>query len=98
MTTDQADEVVTDPGAPGYEPMAVIAAGLAAQARGEEVDQDAMEDAATLVCAASLVRAGMSMDTALRLFAERDYTFKFTYDGKTDELGVEVVWDDEDEQ
>lgn len=81
---------VTDPDPPCYEPMAVIAAGLAAHARGEEVDQDAMEDAALLVCTANLVARGIPAETVERWFRDRDYEFRFTYDGADDELGVSV--------
>lgn len=79
---------------PPQHPMTVIAAGLAAHARGEEVDEDAMEEACTLAAAAELVRAGLDIDTVQRMFENRDHTFKVAYDRDTDELTVDVVWTD----
>jgi hypothetical protein len=77
-------------------PMAVIAMGLAAHARGEPVNQAKMEDAATLVTAAQLVRSGLAFDVVERMFHDRPHVFRFTYDGDTDELGVSVDWTDEE--
>lgn len=80
------------------DPMAYIATQLAAYARGETYDQGGMEEAATLVCAAQLVKAGLSMNTVETLFRDRDYSFKFGYERATDELTVDVIWDDAEAQ
>jgi hypothetical protein len=76
--------------------LAVIVDGLAAHARGEEVDQNGMEEAATLIAAAELVKAGMPADVVERKFRDEDYTFKFSYDSGTDDLRIDVVWSDDE--
>lgn len=76
--------------------MAVIVRGLTAQARGEQVDEEGMQEAASLLAAAQLVHAGMSMAAVERQFRDRDHSFKFTYDGATDDLEVSVIWDDDE--
>lgn len=77
-------------------PMTVIAVGLTAAALGEPVDQDAMQDAGAVVAAANLLRGGMSMDAIEKVF-ERPHVFKFTYDRATDEIGIDIEWDDEED-
>ena len=76
------------------DPSAFIMSQLLASARDEPVDQDALEDAATLVAAANLHRAGLSYEALERLFNERDHTFRLAIEDG--DLVVEVKWDDEE--
>lgn len=86
---------ITDPTVDGYDPMAVIADGLPANARGEEFDEDAMQVAGALVVGAQLIKAGMSYEAAYRQFEERDYRFRFAYDRADDSISIDIEWLDE---
>ena len=90
----------TPPAPVGFtDPMGFIAAQLAAHAQGQQVDEDAMQEAITLVAAAQFVRAGMSMDAVERLFTERDHHFRVAFEPDDDGeecLTVEVIWDDDE--
>lgn len=89
----------TDPQA-HTEPLTFIAEQLTRHARGEDCDEDGMMEAATLLTAAQLVKAGASMDGVERQFRDRDHHFRFAWEPDEDtgepSLVVEVIWDDED--
>lgn len=82
--------VITDPNHAHYKPIAVIAAGLVAHARGEEVDEDAMTDAAGMIVAVNLLASGISADEIEQMFRDRDYQFRYKYDGTEDSIEVSV--------
>lgn len=86
-------DLITDPDAPGYNPTTVVVAGLAAYARGEPVDRDAMLEAAAMIVIANLVDAGISVDDIKRMF-DRDYQFRYKYDGATEDLEVSIEFID----
>lgn len=74
----------------------VIMSALASTIDGSEVKrpaQDEIEEAATILAAAKLVRCGLDIDTVERLFCDRDHTIKLTYDGATDEVGIVLDWE-----
>ncbi len=80
-------------------PWTLIMESLTLQAKGEPIPddlRDATEAAGTLLAASVLVQGGGDIDAVLRQFEERDHTFHFNYDTRTDEIGIEVRWDDGD--
>ena len=90
-------ELIIDPEAQGYDPMAVVVNGLAAQARGEEPDEESIMVAATIIVAGNMVEFGLPADAVLRQFENRDHQFRFVYDGETNSVEVSVEWLDEDD-
>lgn len=90
LSDEAMDEVAADPWAP-------ILRALTHEAKGETVPEDLGErawSAAGLLAAASLVNAGMEIDTVERLFVERAWGARFTYDKADDSIGVSIEWED----
>lgn len=82
--------------------LAPVYTALAAKSRGDvvtEAMEEAAHEAAAVVCAAQLVRAGGDVEDVVRMFQTRPYEIDISYTGGTDgELNVAVVWlDTEDE-
>lgn len=69
--------------------------GLAAQAKGEPVDEDAMAQAGTILLGVLLANnGGLSIDAIEELF-QRDYELHFSWDP---EVGLKIVADFEGQQ
>lgn len=78
------------------DPLAFVTIQLAAHARGEAIDGDAMQHAATLVAAVQLVHHGFPMNDVERLFRDRDHSIRIAFE--VDEDGdpcvvVDVDWE-----
>jgi hypothetical protein len=75
-------------------PTTVILQALAAKARGEQYDEDAVEEAAFLIATANLIAGGMSEERAYHHMVERDYDVRIRF-SQTEGLEIELVWDEE---
>lgn len=79
------------------DPWAVVMIALTHQARGEVISEDladAVQEAASFLAAALLVQSGLSMEAAERLFCEREYDVRLTYERATDLIGIQIDWKD----
>jgi hypothetical protein len=76
------------------EPTAVILHALAAKARGEQYDEDAVEEAAFTIAVANLIAGGMSEEQVHRQMVEREYDVRIRFN-RDEGLSIDLVWDDE---
>jgi hypothetical protein len=83
---------VTDSGADEADELyGVVFEALAHQARGEDFDAEALQDALTFLACVPLLRGGLGFEELERLFS-RGHTFRVKYDG--DELTIVIDWDE----
>lgn len=81
------------------DPLDVVMVGLAAKAEGreDEIDEDAMEEAAAALFVSSLLNKGVAIETIEKIFDnDKPYEIHFSY-SKAEGLQVAVTWLDEDE-
>lgn len=80
-------------------PWDAVMLALTYSLRGVELPDDLEEaawEAAGILAAASLVRAGADLEDVERQFVDRPWLARFTYDKATDEIGVSIEWEDDD--
>lgn len=84
-----------DPAKPWDAVLLALTYSLRGDALPEDVEQAAWQ-AGGLLAAASLVGAGADLESVERMFVDRPWIARFTWESDTDEIGVEITWTDDD--